>query len=240
MRLRLGIENGMDGRCMAWALDYPGLYSYGANVDEALAALPSSAQAYVEWNRQHGGPAPFQPAKLKVNVDETWNSYIIGSDFEPAEEGYEVNAWFRNDWKPLSAKDVQLGLKLLTWSREDVLASVDGLYPEYLDAPFPGERWTIRGVLGHIGRAEWWYLDRLGLAFPRLELPEDVFQRLELVRARLNQILPTLAGSRQVIGIDGEFWSPRKLLRRVVWHERDHAEHILKLIKKQRTKLAAD
>jgi len=34
----------------------------------------------------------------------------------------------------------------------------------------------------------------------------------------------------QVVGLDGEFWSPRKLLRRTVWHERDHVDHIRKLI----------
>jgi hypothetical protein len=27
----------------------------------------------------------------------------------------------------------------------------------------------------------------------------------------------------------GELWSPRKLLRRAIWHERDHTEHILKI-----------
>jgi hypothetical protein len=32
------------------------------------------------------------------------------------------------------------------------------------------------------------------------------------------------------MGTDGEFWSPRKLLRRAVWHERDHTGHIRKLL----------
>jgi hypothetical protein len=30
--------------------------------------------------------------------------------------------------------------------------------------------------------------------------------------------------------VDGEFWSPRKALRRALWHERDHIDHINKLI----------
>jgi hypothetical protein len=29
--------------------------------------------------------------------------------------------------------------------------------------------------------------------------------------------------------VDFEFWSPRKLLRRAVWHERDHTTHIRRL-----------
>ena len=42
--------------------------------------------------------------------------------------------------------------------------------------------------------------------------------------------LPKLNGVKQVVGVDGEFWSPRKMLRRALWHERDHTEHIRKLI----------
>jgi hypothetical protein len=43
-------------------------------------------------------------------------------------------------------------------------------------------------------------------------------------------MLPTLEGMKQVFGVDGEFWSPRKVLRRALWHEKDHVEHICKLI----------
>lgn len=34
-------------------------------------------------------------------------------------------------------------------------------------------------------------------------------------------------------GENGEFWSPRKLLRRAIWHERDHTNHILQLLKQR-------
>ncbi len=37
-------------------------------------------------------------------------------------------------------------------------------------------------------------------------------------------------GVNQVAGLDGELWSPRKVLRRTLWHERDHTGHIRKLI----------
>jgi hypothetical protein len=83
--------------------------------------------------------------------------------------------------------------------------------------------------LKHVGGAEWWYLDRLGLAFPKAEVPADPFERLQAVRSHLTQVLPGLAGSREVRGVDGELWSPRKLLRRAAWHERDHVAHIRKL-----------
>ena len=42
--------------------------------------------------------------------------------------------------------------------------------------------------------------------------------------------LPGLEASEKVIGIDGEFWSSRKVLRRAIWHEQDHTAHIKKLL----------
>jgi|GEM_PF-3187094 hypothetical protein len=42
--------------------------------------------------------------------------------------------------------------------------------------------------------------------------------------------LPGLEASDKVVGVDGEFWSPRKVLRRAIWHERDHTAHSKKLL----------
>jgi hypothetical protein len=62
--------------------------------------------------------------------------------------------------------------------------------------------------------------------------PDDELKdSLDKVRSYMVDILPGMAGSKLVIGIDREFWSPRKLLRRAVWHERDHTFHIRKLLK---------
>lgn len=107
---------------------------------------------------------------------------------------------------------------------------VSQLDPEKLAATYPGERWSIEGILRHIGGAEWWYMERLGYAFPQDNLPKTPRERLERVRISLVELLPQLEGVKQVVGQDGELWSPRKMLRRTVWHERDHIEHIRKLI----------
>ena len=49
-------------------------------------------------------------------------------------------------------------------------------------------------------------------------------------RDLLIHTLPKLTGVAQVLGSEGEFWSPRKVLRRALWHELDHLDHIKKLI----------
>jgi len=53
---------------------------------------------------------------------------------------------------------------------------------------------------------------------------------LAAVRTQLEKVLPDLEGVDLVRGVQGEIWSPRKLLRRAIWHELDHIEHIRKLL----------
>jgi hypothetical protein len=228
------MENNIEGRSLAWGLGHPGLFAYGRDGSEALANFPAAALKYCSWIAGHGGRPPFEMQDIEPRLDEVWNCYSVSEEYrrvpDNTPDSYEVNAWFLQDWKPLAKAEIDRGLHLLAWSRADLLGIVQDLDDRQLNEKRPGERWSIAGILGHIGGAEWWYLDRLDLAFPRAGLPGDIFERLGLVRARLVEILPRLAGSRQVVGIEAELWSPRKLLRRAVWHELDHLEHIRKLI----------
>lgn len=230
MKFRLGMENNMEGRSMAWVLGHPGCYAYGQDDAQAMSAASQAIRDYVAWIENHLAQSWLMLEHMELILDEIWQVYDINEDYELVEMGYSVNAWFRHDWLPLTGEDVEIGLKLLTCSRKDLLAVVKGLSPRQLEKDYAGERWSIAGILGHVGGAEWWYLDRLGMAFPRKEVPEEPFKRLELVRNRLREILPDLIGSTRVVGVDGEFWSPRKLLRRAVWHERDHTQHIQKIL----------
>lgn len=143
-----------------------------------------------------------------------------------------VESFFVHDWKPLVPHEVERALKLLAWSRADLMSIVKGLSAETLNQTYPDERWAINGILRHIGGAEWWYQERIGYPFPEDEqdVPEEPFERLAVVRDHFNSLLPKLVGVNNVIGLDGEIWSLRKVLRRAVWHERDHTEHIRKLL----------
>ena len=233
---QIGLENNTEGRSQAWVLGHPGCFAYGADGSQALQAVPKAIQDYRQWIDAHtheswlNGTETERSERNEFRLEETWECYTINSNYELSQEGYEVNAWFRHDWIPLSADDIQHGLLLLKWGREELEKTAGNLSVEILERTYPHERWSIAGILNHIGGAEWWYQDKLGLIFPRQDVPEDPFQRLDKVRSNLIQILPGLAGSTQVVGISGEFWSPRKLLRRSVWHEYDHIIRIQKLL----------
>lgn len=231
MLIKIGLENQAGSRSTAISLDYPGLFSYGRDGPDALVHVPEAVIAYKDWLDKHSPDHWLKDLKdFDIRLVETFEMYTINENYEPVKDGYEVNGWFLHDWKVLTRMDVQRAQKLLEWSREDLLEIVKNLNQEQLDRTFPGERWSIRGILGHVANAEAWYLNRLDMMKEKYhELPEDVFYRLELVRSRLNEALPQFEGLEKVTGKKGEFWSPRKVIRRAVWHELDHVEHIRKL-----------
>ena len=233
MLFHVGIENNNEGsRSVAWALEHPGCYAYGKDADVALAAFPAALRAYSNWISLHE-LSWLHIQNIDVSVSGVWNSYSVNDKFDRVESGENssaVEAWFQYDWKPLTDEEIERALKMLTWSRIDLIKAITGLSSERLDKTNVGERWSINGILRHIGGAEWWYMDRLGRAFPQAELPKTPMERLEKARAAFLEMLPQLKGVKQVVGLEGEFWSPRKVLRRTLWHERDHTEHIRKLV----------
>jgi hypothetical protein len=232
MIFRIGLENNNDGfRTIAWALEHPGCFAYGDNADQAIGNLPDAIFDYGTWAQTRGADW-LDIAQVELAIDETFESYPIDEKtFERVEkDGYRVESFFLHDWKPLTHSEVERALQILTWTRADLLDTVGPLDPDKLAATYPGERWSIDGILRHIGGAEWWYMERLGRAFPQAEVPKAPRERLEKVRAALVELLPQLEGVNQVVGLEGELWSPRKVLRRAVWHERDHIDHIRKLI----------
>ncbi len=233
MRILVGLENNIEHRSLAWALEHPGCFAYGAESSEAVINVAKAFVEYKRWLEAHTADSWLADARdVDVRLIDTWDVYEIDENYDVSPEGrYAVNAWFRHDWKPLTRLEVQRGLRVLAWMREDLLKMVTRVPEVVLDRQYPGERWSIRGVLKHLGGAEWWYLDRLGLGqVTRRELPEDAFERLAWSRRRTEEALSSLEGVVQVVGKDGEMWSPRKLLRRAAWHERDHIEHIRRLL----------
>lgn len=231
MLVRIGLENGPDGgRVYAWMLDYPGCVAYGKDQPSALLECPRAVLEYTSWAARHAGSEVFESGHMDFRLVETYQVYSIDEQFNEVQDGLEINAFFRDDWRPLSEAETALAANLVTWAREDLLATVAELPAEILDAPHEGQRWTMRGIVAHMATAQWWYLDRMGAGGARSALPKDPFQRLDTVFARLMDTLPGLAGSRQVVGLDGEFWSPRKFVRRSVWHLLDHIRHVHQLL----------
>jgi hypothetical protein len=210
----------MDGRWIAHVPDLPGCFSAHKDRDVAIKGVPASIESYVLWCQRHGLRVSGLAGPMMVTeVIRAWTY----------EEEYEVNAFFASDRPPVTTEELDEFRRLLEMTGRDLLAAIEGLAPQDLAKEFSGERWPILGILRHVANADLWYLDRLGLALPRAELPEEVVPRLERVRAHLMANLPALSSRTGVVALSAELWSARKVLRRTLWHERDHTDHILKL-----------
>jgi predicted RNase H-like HicB family nuclease len=220
MRYAICIEE-MEGRWIAHVSTLPGCFASAGDRATAQSLAPNAIRAYGDWRQAHGDQAIPLDAAIEVDVEE-----IVREWAHPAEPDYAVNAFFAADAPPLARADVDLALRLLDWTRADLFAAFQDLPPDALRRPVEGE-WTIGGILNHVSRAEWWYLDRLELAPPTDQEPDNWRERLDVARARLREVLPRLEGVARVELRAGEVWSPRKMLRRALWHERDHTQHIL-------------
>jgi len=170
LQINIGLENNVEGRSQAWVLDHPGCFAYGEDKEHALAETPRAVSEYVTWINRHKldetwsrFPVSIKPEEMECASIETWEVHTIGEDFSLAQQGYEVSAWFRNDWKPITTIEIKQVLQYLSWSRLDLLDTVRDLDQEQLDEHYSGERWSIAGILQHVGEAEWWYMDRLDL-----------------------------------------------------------------------------
>lgn len=232
MIVRIGLEKNYDEqRSLVWALDYPGCFAYGDDEASAVAAFPQALLAYRAWVERCTADSWLKAlGDFDVRLVDAWQVYQIDESYQVVDRGRRVHAWFRHDWLPLTAREVQRYALLLRWGRAELLSAAGGLTPAQLAESHPGERWSIGGILAHVASSQVWLLERIDRAgISRASLPDEPLERLGLALARLEEALPTLAGLEYVTGKEGEFWSPRKVLRRAIWHELDHAGHIRKL-----------
>lgn len=225
MRYRIAVEDIEPNHHVCWVLDLPGCYSSARDREGAVVGAPSRIAEYFAWIARHDLMPREESGRLEVDVVEVFESFPCAADPE-----YLVNAFFEDDRHPLSSRDVETGLRLLQWTRQDLLQEVGPISPEELNRPISGEtRGTIAGILDHVARAENWYFGHLDLGSDWSALPEDVLGKLEGVRVNTRDRFVALVGDQRVTLNCDERWSARKILRRTLWHERAHTEQIRRL-----------
>lgn len=224
--LRAGSEEIEPNHWVVFIFDLLGCSSSGRAEQDALAQAPLRVREYFQWlARKDGNPAPFdEPVEITVIEQVRMRSL-------PGKPESQLHGFFEYDRRPLRLWDIDMIQRLLEWNREDLLAVVASASPGRMEQPVEGLVWkTPRGLLEHIYGAEQWLLGHLGFALEREELPRGTMERLQAIRARTLQIIPELAEVDQVRDIDGELWSPRKMVRRILWHERDHTRQLEELL----------
>jgi hypothetical protein len=168
--------------------------------------------------------------------DHTEIQHTVVEEFisYPAVPGVElmVRAFFEDDCRPLSLSEVELALRLLAIVRRELLDLVDMVPASKLAIYAHAARFgSINGMLSHIAATEWWYCDGLGMINQWHEFPPDMpMTQLEAVRDHTNHCLLDLIDDDRIRVRTGEKWSARKLVRRLLWHERKHTAEIAAVV----------
>jgi hypothetical protein len=226
MRYRLAVEDMESDHWIAWVLDLPACFSSARTQTDAVARSPGCITEYYTWLKGHDGSLPAMVEPVEVEIVETFHSFPCSDDPD-----YLVNAFFDDDRRSLDYWTVEITLRLLQWTRQDLLKVVQPVSKEQLNKPVAGElRGSIAGLLEHVAFAENWYFDQIGLGLNQAQLPDDPFDMLSVVRANTRAHLVKLIGDERIYKDRDESWSARKVIRRTLWHERDHTRHILKLL----------
>ena len=226
MLIRIGMEEDPGKQYTAWALDFPGCFAYGTDRAGALLNIPRRLLEFDYWVRLHTQKPWFQLNGLDISVEETFT--VTRIDFQGEE--YEVNAFFQDDLRPLTDVEVNQALRVLRWQQDELLAGIEFVDEEKLNCVENGQRWSILGIVRHLAFAELWYLQNLNILTPEIPPDTDPICIIEQSYNAMVNALPALVGEPRVNEYAQEQWSARKLVRRTLWHRRDHIDHIRQLL----------
>lgn len=132
-----------------------------------MARVPSAASRFVSWLADHGADVP-RPLAAEPEVVEEVAAQRL-------DDGYEVNATFGTDDRPVSRDEVERAIRWLGFARADLLALRERIYefeagggrlepeqraPLALTSGASAGR-AIDEVLRHVAGAESWFGSRL-------------------------------------------------------------------------------
>lgn len=226
MRYRIAVEDIQPGQWVAWALDLPACYISAKTADEAVAGVPRGIVEYFSWIHRRDPLLPIPPETVHAEVVETFHSHPSTTDPK-----HIVNAFFEDDRRPLSYWDVAVVRRLLDWTRQDLLTVTASLDDPLQKKSVPADRrGMILEIIRHVASAENWYFRQMGLSLEPAALTNDPLNMIDLVRKNTNERLGSLLEDVRITQDRDELWSSRKVLRRTLWHERDHTQHIQQLL----------
>ena len=100
------MENNIEGRSLAWVLDHPGCFAYGKDGTEAILRVPQALITYREWIGEKTNASWLSTLEdFDIALAEVFECYndLLG------EREIEINAFFQDDARPLSATEIEQG-----------------------------------------------------------------------------------------------------------------------------------
>ena len=204
-----------DNGALLWADAYCGAYARGKTVGEALEKFPKALSAYARW--AYGTPMPdLSEADFVV-------THACKSDLQV--EDADSNVLFPSERLPMDMTEYTQKKMLCIKSAQDFEKLVASIPQK--DRALKKSRRTFYGKIpcsaremaDHTNRTLEYYASGLGIAFDNEGgLTENRKRLFRAIEATPNFLLPRVHEAS-----DGELWTLRKLMRRLIWHDRIHA-----------------
>ena len=204
-----------DNGALLWADAYCGAYARGKTVGEALEKFPKALSAYARW--AYGTPMPdLSEADFVV-------THACKSDLQV--EDADSNVLFPSERLPMDMTEYTQKKMLCIKSAQDFEKLVASIPQK--DRALKKSRRTFYGKIpcsaremaDHTNRTLEYYASGLGIAFDNEGgLTENRKRLFRAIEATPNFLLPRVHEAP-----DGELWTLRKLMRRLIWHDRIHA-----------------
>lgn len=186
----------------------PGATARGKTVEEAKAKIRDAIRDYLTVLYEAGESVPEPDAKLTLKFEEVRGTTLL------------------TDYDALHPNEMEALLRWLAISRQELMSLVKDLPQETLAWKPDEETPSINEILYHIAEADLWYTDRLK------KWPESALFRLAAARGVALERLRALT-EKEWAGMttyDGQKWTPRKIIRRILEHEREQIERIRALL----------
>jgi hypothetical protein len=210
----------------------PGCWVFGRKPERAVTKAKAAVADWFEWVEKHGEQTFVQTKDFELEVVE-----MLKVTYNPVEAG-KPELLFWSEVLPITRKDVATTLRLMDYSRQDLLRLVSGLTDNSLDWRPENEPRTLRNCLRHIAYVEPWYITRLNVDLP-CRYPRSVLNMLETTRKAVVDYLQKFPREKMRGVFQPEkdsspvcdLWTSRKVLRRLVDHERLHTRYIGKILR---------
>lgn len=186
----------------------PGASARGRSVEEAKQNIRAALEEYLSLLRDVGEPVPRAGESIQLEFEETESTTFV------------------TDYDALRPNEVETLFRWMAISRQELVDLLHCMPQEMMDwDPGEGTR-SVSEIICHMAESDLWYTDRLK------QWPEAPLFRLAATRGIALERLRAVAEADlgRVTHHQGEDWTPRKVVRRMLEHEREHIAQLRQLI----------
>lgn len=186
----------------------PGASARGKTVEEAKQNIRDAVEEYLALLRDVGEGVPKTSEDIRLEFEEV------------------DTTTFLTDYDALRPNETETLFRWMAVSRQELMDLVKNLPRESFEWVPDDETPSIREILCHMAESDLWYTDRLK------QWPDAPLYRLAATRGVALERLRALSEKElgRVTTHEGQEWTPRKVMRRMLEHEREHITQLRQLI----------